>query len=253
VTNTANVKLPPAVILAGGLGKRLRSAYAAGPKSMAPIAGKPFIDYLLRWLRAEGVEEVVICVGYKRSSIQRYVGKGRKWGLRVSYSIERKLLGTAGAVKNAEPLISSRRVLVLNGDTLVGVKLKSLVEFHQSRPAWATLTTVKVPDQQRYGRIKLDDSSRIMAFLEKEGSSNQDASKTILISGGVYVFEKDVLAAIQSDRPASLEKEVFPKLAAHRRTYGFVTDAPFIDIGVPEDFRRAQSELHERFCLCNSH
>ena len=248
----ANVKLPPAVILAGGLGKRLRSSYAAGPKSMAPIAGRPFLDYLLKWLKAEGVEEVVICVGYKRTSIQRYVGKGRKWGLRVSYSIEKELLGTAGAVKNAEPLISTKRLLVLNGDTLVGVKLKSLIEFHQSRPAWATLTTIKVPDHQRYGRIKLDRSHRITAFLEKDGGARK-ASKTILISGGVYVFEKCVLSAIQPCQPTSLEKEVFPQLAAHRRTYGFITDAPFIDIGVPEDFRRAQSELHQRFCLCDSH
>src|SRR5690349_18578713 len=95
-------ELPQAVILAGGLGTRLRSAYSAGPKSMAPVGGRPFLDYLLSWLQVQGVEEVILCVGYKRSRIKRFVGRGRKWGLRVKYSIERTPLGTGGAIKNAE-------------------------------------------------------------------------------------------------------------------------------------------------------
>src|SRR5215472_17570437 len=90
-----------AVILAGGLGLRLRSAYAAGPKSMAPVKGRPFLDYLLSWLQSQGVEEVILCVGYKRSQIQRFVGRGSKWGMCVRYSVEKKLLGTGGALKKA--------------------------------------------------------------------------------------------------------------------------------------------------------
>ena len=219
---------------------------------MAPIAGRPFLDYLLTWLRAEGVREVVICVGYKRTSIQRHFGKGTQWGLRISYSIEKELLGTAGALKNAEPLLSTRKMFVLNGDTLVGVNLRDLIRFHESRSARATLTIVKVPESRRYGRIKLDRRGRITAFLEKDAGV-RNTRKTPLISGGVYVFEREVLSSVSPRRPSSLEQEVFPKLAAHRRTYGFVTDAPFIDIGVPEDFRRAQSELRERFHVCDSH
>src|SRR6516162_7386838 len=102
----------PAVILAGGLGVRLRSAYAAGPKSMAPIGKRPFIDYLLSWLQTQGVGDVILCVGYKRSHIQRFVGRGSKWGMRVRYSVEKKLLGTGGAVKQGARLISGETVLV---------------------------------------------------------------------------------------------------------------------------------------------
>src|SRR5438093_756867 len=92
-------RLPPVVILAGGLGTRLRSVYAAGPKSMAPVAGRPFLDYLLCWLQSQGVKEVILCVGYKRSHIKRFVGRGRKWGLQANYSIEHTPLGTGGALK----------------------------------------------------------------------------------------------------------------------------------------------------------
>jgi len=219
---------------------------------MAPVAGRPFLDYLLCWLRSEGVEEVILCVGYKRRSIQAFVRSGSKWGLRVAYSIERRLLGTGGAVKKAESMIAARRVIVLNGDTLVGVNLQNLVSFHRNRRALATLTTIKVDDHQRYGSLKLDRSRRITAFLEKN-SNHHGRQKTVLISGGVYVFEKKLLATLDRRRAISLEKEVFPRLATNRRTYGFVTDAPFVDIGVPEDFRRAQTELRERFRLRNSY
>lgn len=218
---------------------------------MAPIGGRPFLDYVLEWLRSEGIEDVILCVGYKRSSIRNYVKQGRNWGLRVSYSVERRLLGTGGAVKNAESLISSRRLIVLNGDTLVGVNLRNLVSFHQSRGALATITTLRVADHERYGSLKLDRRRRITAFLEKS-SQHRNLGRT-LISGGVYVFEKSLLGAMRTRRVISLEKEVFPKLAAERRTYGFITDGPFVDIGVPEDFRRAQIELKEHFRLRDSH
>jgi len=246
-------KLPPAMILAGGLGTRLRAAYEAGPKSMAPVGGRPFLDYLLTWLRSEGVEEVILCVGYKRASIQRYVGRGRKWGLRVTYSIEHELLGTGGAVKKAEGLISGERLLVINGDTLVEVSLRELVNFHRSRKAWATLAVVKVADDRRYGSLRMDRGGRITAFLEKRergtGKNGEDGRRPI--NGGVYVFEKKLLSRIHPRWPISLENEVFPRLAAGRRTYGFVTDTYFVDIGIPDDLRRAQTELRERFRVSN--
>src|SRR5215469_9672372 len=120
----------PAVILAGGLGMRLRSSYASGPKSMAPIGERPFLDYLLSWLQIQGVEEVILCVGYKRSQIKRFVGRGCKWGLLAKYSIERAPLGTGGAIKKAERLASGETLLVVNGDTLLDVSLGELVKFH---------------------------------------------------------------------------------------------------------------------------
>lgn len=239
---------PPALILAGGLGTRLRAAYAAGPKSMAPIAGRPFLDYLLRWLRSAGVQEVILCVGYKRSHIQRCVGKGRKWGLRVTYSIEKELLGTGGAVKKAARLIRGKTVFVVNGDTFVNVDLKTMARFHRNRRALATLAVVKVPDHGRYGSLYLNTNGRVTAFLEKvERDPRSKEVRMQPINAGVYVLEKRLLNNIGARRPMSLEKNVFPELIATKKVYGLLKNAYFIDIGVPEDLRRAQIELPKQF------
>jgi D-glycero-alpha-D-manno-heptose 1-phosphate guanylyltransferase len=248
-TRTEKEDLPAAVVLAGGLGTRLRAAYAAGPKSMAPVGGRPFLDYLLRWLQSEDVRKVILCVGYKRTHIQRYVGKGRKWGLRVTYSIEKKLLGTGGAVKKAERLIPGKRLFVINGDTFLDVNLKELIKFHRNREALATLAVVKVADEKRYGSLRVNGVGRITGFLEK-GESDSVAkveTGTRPINAGVYVFEKRVLGKIRAGRRISLEKTVIPRLVASKRAYGFIRSAYFMDIGVPDDFRRAQDELPERF------
>jgi NDP-sugar pyrophosphorylase family protein len=250
-TSTIDAKksLPVAVILAGGLGTRLRATYAAGPKSMAPVAGRPFLDYLLRWLRSEGVREVILCVGYKRTQIQKYVGAGRKWGLRARYSIEKKLLGTAGALKKAQRMISGESLLVINGDTYVDVNLTELTEFHRSREALATLAAVPVKDGERYGSLQLDGKSRITEFLEK-GAVNLAGKRKQgkrPINAGVYVFEKNLFRAMPAGNPMSLEKNVFPRLVNSKKVYGFVRGAYFLDIGVPRDYRRAQDELPKRF------
>lgn len=243
------LRLPSAVILAGGLGTRLRSAYAAGPKSMAPVAGRPFLDYLLRWLSSEGVEEVILCVGYKRSHIQKHVGAGRKWGLRVKYSIEKESLGTGGALRQAVRLISDKKIVVVNGDTFLDINLSDLVQFHESRKARATVTAVEVLDNRRYGSLRLDLQGRIAAFLEKAKGDEDEQSGTTkkLINGGVYVFERELLESVHSRLPVSLEKEVFPSLITGNNVYGYTTDSYFLDIGLPEDLERAGRELPARF------
>ncbi|MGA7794426.1 MAG: nucleotidyltransferase family protein [Candidatus Acidiferrales bacterium] len=249
--------LPAAVILAGGLGTRLRAAYSTGPKCMALVGGRPFLNYLLTWLRSQGVKEVILCVGYKRTHIQKYVGKGRKWGLRVTYSIEKELLGTGGAVKKAEWLVSGKRLFVVNGDTFLGVNLSELFKFHVSRGALATLAVVNVADDRRYGSLRLDHEGKITAFLEKgEGDSDHKSNGTTKsINGGVYIFEKKLLNHIRTPGPVSLEKNVFPQIVArkNKKVYGLLTDAYFVDIGVPKDLWRAQRELPERFHVNDSH
>ena len=220
---------------------------------MAPIRGKPFLDYLLRWLRAEGVCEVVLCVGYKRSQIQAFVGKGRKWGLRVKYSIERELLGTGGALKKAERLIDGERVLVINGDTFVDVNLRELTQFHGSSNALATVAAVHAADWGRYGSMRVDASGRITGFVEKTATDEGMAGdEKRAINAGVYVFERKLLRRIRSDRRVSLEREIFPPLVKSKKAYGLVKDAYFLDIGVPDDFVRAQSELPPRIRPSNT-
>lgn len=237
--------LPPAVILAGGLGTRLRDVYASGPKCLAPVAGRPFLDYVLTWLRFQGVTKVVLCVGYKRNSIRKYVGRGRKWGLTVKYSVEQRLLGTAGALKKAERLISGDTMLVMNGDTLVKADLKALVRFHERQRAPVTMMVTAVEDSRRYGSVRLDRRQRVRAFLEKKKQEQEADAARRLINAGIYVLEKSVLAGMSTRTPTSLERDVFPRLLRTGNIRGLVIQGRFIDIGIPEDFRRAQRELCE--------
>jgi len=238
-------QLPPAVILAGGLGTRLRDVYASGPKCLAPVAGRPFLDYVLTWLRLQGVTKVVLCVGYKRNSIKKYVGGGRKWGLTVKYSVEQRLLGTAGALKKAEHLIAGDRMLVIHGDTLVKADLKELLRFHESQSAQVTMMVTPVKDARRYGSVRLDRRQRIKAFLEKKRKGQRADGARRLINAGIYVLEKSVLAGMSTRTPTSLERDVFPRLLQTGNIRGLVIQGRFIDIGIPEDFRRAQRELCE--------
>ena len=248
LTKKSTAKFPSAVILAGGLGTRLRSAFSTGPKSLAPVNGRPFLDYLLSWLRAEGVEEVILCVGYKRSLIEQHVEGGRKWGLRVSYSIEEELLGTGGAIKNAEALISGTRVFVLNGDTLLEVSLCEMLDFHRRKRARATLAVTRASNERRYGGLELDKKGRIVKFSEKGGRSASDGSGNgeANINGGVYLIERETLRQIPPNTVVSFEKEVLPDLVSSGTVFGFRTSGYFLDIGVPDDFERAQIELPER-------
>ncbi len=238
------------LILAGGRGTRLRSSFRTGPKSMAPVGKRPFLAYLLRWLHDAGLRDVIVCVGYKKAQIQSWLGDGHNWGLRVKYSEEKKLLGTAGALKRAGKLVSSPLCLVVNGDSFLDANLRAMFRFHRQRRALATIALARVPDSTRYGAVTLDRSRRIIAFQEKEKNLPEKIDRASprrfqLINGGVYLLKKQVLAAIPPRRAVSLEKEIFPGIAGHR-LYGFVTQGYFIDIGVPADFARAQTELPRR-------
>jgi NDP-sugar pyrophosphorylase family protein len=240
-----------ALILAGGLGTRLRTVFN-GPKSLAPIGDRHFLEYLLMWLRSEGIKELVLCVGYQKDQIQDWLLDGAAWGLRVTYSVEETLLGTAGAIKHAEKLISRPYCLVVNGDSFLDVNLAEMYQFHVRQRALATLALARVPDSTRYGTVQLDRSGQVISFREKKQSlASQDDSppgrrRPQLINGGVYLLEKRFFDVIPPLKVISLETEIFPTLV-NKNLYGFVTDGYFIDIGVPADYERGQSELPKRF------
>lgn len=240
-----------ALILAGGLGTRLRPVFNGGPKSLAPIGGRLFLEYLLIWLRSAGIKELVLCVGYQKDQIQNWLFDGAKWGLRVRYSVEETLLGTAGAIKRAEKLISMPYCLVVNGDSFLDVNLTEMYRSHVRHRALATLALAHVRDSSRYGIVHLDRLGRVIAFQEKKPNLvGQDDlplhRQPQLINGGVYLLEKRFFDVIPPLKPISLEREIFPALVG-KNLYGFVTDGYFIDIGVPADYERAQSELPTRF------
>ena len=232
--------MPEALVLCGGLGTRLRSAYNAGPKALAPIGGRPFLDYMLDWLRTQGVRRAVLCVGYRAEQIQELYPAGEGDPV-VAYSVEPEPLGTAGALKNAEGRVVGERFFVVNGDSLADVSLAGLLEFHLEKGAAMTLATVPVEAAGRYGSVETDAEGRVTGFREKA----ETGAGVHEVNAGVYVMERTLLEEFPAARKISLENEIFPALAGHG-LYGFKTGGSFIDIGVPADFASAQTEIPER-------
>src|ERR1700741_676724 len=236
----------PALVLAGGLGTRLQSSYNFGPKCMAPIGGHFFLEYLLFWLRSAGIRKLIMCVGHKRSQIESWLDDGSRWGVVVTYSREESLLGTGGALKLAEHLITDDCFFVLNGDSFLDVDLAEMFCFHDGHKSLATMAVVSQPLSARYGVVEMATDQKITAFGEPSFDMQGAHGGEQVINGGVYLFERDVLNMIPADKNVSLEKEIFPSLV-NAGLYGFITSGYFIDIGVPIDFERAQTELPKRF------
>jgi D-glycero-alpha-D-manno-heptose 1-phosphate guanylyltransferase len=233
-------------VLAGGLGKRLRSVYSRGPKCMAPVGGRLFLEYLLLLLRSAGIREVIMCVGYKRSQLESWLGNGSRWGVNLTFSVERTLLGTGGALKLAEDLITSDCFFVLNGDSFLDVDLQGMYRHHMAHRALATVAIVSQPRSARYGTVEIAANGKITSFHEKSSEAQLANTPAQLINGGIYLFQRQFLDLIPRSQVVSLEQEIFPRIVP-AGLCGFVTNSYFIDIGVPQDFERAQTELPKRF------
>jgi D-glycero-alpha-D-manno-heptose 1-phosphate guanylyltransferase len=225
-----------AFVLCGGQGTRLRSVVADRPKSMALISGTPFLQLLLKRLTSQGVNDVVLGTGYMAEKIERYFGDGKQFRLRIRDSREHEPLGTGGALKLAEPLISDP-VLVLNGDSYVEWSLVPMLQLLSAKHADLVIVLQAVADVTRYGSVTLDQDDRITHFVEKGIAAGPG-----LINAGVYLLRKQIVRSLPASTAISLEKEVFPRLL-DRQVYGLICTGPFIDIGIPDDLRRAQALL----------
>lgn len=225
------------IILAGGLGTRLRSVVADLPKCMAPVAGKPFLEYVIQHLQKEGIRKFIFSVGYKKEIIQQYLQDAHV-ALNYQLSVEEEPLGTGGAIRLACERVTGKTVLVVNGDTLFSIDVATLDESHQAFKADCTLCLKPMYDFDRYGVVELNDNDSVRSFREKKFYEHG------LINGGVYAldaasFLKEGLPEKFSFETDFLEKRV----GTATRMYGIVQDKYFIDIGIPEDYERAQWEL----------
>jgi len=227
------------LILAGGLGTRLSKILNDKPKPMAPVAGRPFLEYLILQLKKYGLTDIVLCTGYLGEQVQGYFGNGDRWGVHISYSQEKEPLGTGGAIKLAEKLVQRENFVVMNGDSFLDVNLNGLITYHLEREALATMALVKVEDPTRYGTVEINEKGEI-------GKS----SGSKFVNGGIYVFNRKVFDYIPESK-VSLEKEVFPKLIG-KGFYGMSTKGFFIDIGVPEDYKRLEANPNVLLGLCQS-
>ena len=228
-----------AFVLCGGHGTRLRPVLADRPKSMALIGGVPFLQLLTERLRCQGVDDVILGTGYMAEKIESYFGSGNKLAMRIRYSREHEPLGTGGALKLAEPLISDP-VLVLNGDSYVEWSLVPMLELFRAKDADLLIVVQAVADVARYGSVALDQDGRVIQFIEKGIRAGPG-----LINAGVYLLRKQIVHELPADTAISLEREVFPRLL-DRGVYGLVCTGLFIDIGIPDDFKRAQALLASR-------
>ena len=234
-----------AVILAGGLGTRLQSVVADRPKPMADIGGRPFLHYLLTALARQGFTDVILCVGHRAEQIRAHFGEGREVGVHLRYSVEDEPLGTAGALKLAEDLIDADRFLLANGDSYLGADYAPLFETAAERKATGVIALHRTDEAGRYGAVDLRADGLITRFTEK-GDGGQLAGDA-LINAGVYAFDRSLLTRIPAGAPASLERDVLPALAAEGELYGRELAGPFIDIGVPHDYRRLEAGWRELF------
>jgi NDP-sugar pyrophosphorylase family protein len=225
-------------ILAGGLGTRIRSLYPDLPKPLIPIHGKPFLEYQIEQLRAQGFGDFVLCVSYLADRIIDHFQDGSAWDVHIRYSYEHEPLGTAGALRYAAPYWEETAI-VLNGDTFVATDFRMLIAAHRGPPdADGSLGLVALPDTVRYGQVLIDSRQRITTFREKDQSAGAG-----WINAGVYVLDPIVLDFIPSGRPVSLEREVFPALATRRHLYGFPLDGAFVDMGTPEGLAAMEALL----------
>jgi len=227
-----------AMVLVGGLGTRLRPVVSSKPKVLASIGERSFLELLVRQLRSQGIQRLVMCTGYLADQIESKFSDGRAWDVSIEYSKEEIPLGTAGAVKLAQRhLCNIPEFLVLNGDSFLEVDFQSLMAFHRRHNgAVATMAVLRVENASRYGTVHVDASGRVRSFAEKTGSETPG-----LVNGGIYIFNHSVLQHIPEGR-VSLERDVFPRLL-DQGVYAQEQHGMFIDIGTPADYARAQELL----------
>ena len=230
-----------ALILAGGEGTRLRPLTTTVPKPVVPLVDRPFIQFMLDWLAGHGVDDIVMSCGHMASGVRNVLGDGSAFGIQLRYVEEPQPLGTGGALKFAEPLLEDR-FLMLNGDVLTDMDLTAQIAQHERTGARATLALTPVEDPSAYGLVRIGDGGAVEEFVEKPSPDQIDTHN---ISAGAYVLERSVLEMLEPEQPASIERDVFPRLVGEG-LFGFVAGGYWLDIGTPARYLQGTYDILER-------
>lgn len=222
------------LILSGGLGTRLGALTDNHPKTMMPINGQPFLNYLLRYVTSFGFKNICLLTGYKADIISKYYKNNAPAEMNLSYSYEEKPLGTGGAIEQAIRQHPSPYYLCLNGDSFFPVDLNDFISRSIDRDL-CSIALFKSPTPKRYGTVTIDSKNQITNFSEKSNISSGQ-----YCNGGIYLFNKKLSSSLPANKH-SVEKNVFPKLADSGKLWGFPFENDFIDIGTPEDLSIAQT------------
>ncbi len=226
-----------AIILAGGFGTRLKDVVSDVPKVMAPVNERPFLEYLLDYLDSNKFNHVVLSVGYKNEIIRKHFGNKYK-SIKIDYAIEDKPLGTGGGIKKAFEYIRGYSALVLNGDTMFRIDMNRIFKFHFSKRSMFSIVLRELDRVDRYGTVTLDENHRIIGFEEKGKQTGPG-----LINGGIYLIDKNFFTTMDFPDKFSIEKDCFEKMYNFFPFYGLVSKQYFLDIGIPEDYQKAQDEF----------
>jgi len=233
------------IVLGGGFGSRLASVVSTKQKIAAQIDGKPFFYYILVKISEMPISKVIFALGHKADSVIKEIKKIKKskfFDFDIDWIIEDEPLGTGGAIKNVFNNFSlEKEVVVMNGDSIVDTNLYEILDFHKNSQAMASMLLVSFSDIDRYGSVEVDKYNKIIKFDEKIKKSNINFN---LINTGVYIFDRNIIAKIPNKK-YSIERELIPSLIGE--IYGFITNSKFIDIGIPEDFSKANLEIREFF------
>ncbi len=231
------------MILAGGVGTRLKPLTFKRPKPLIPIAGEPCIDYVIKSLVSGGFRRIIITTGYMSDTLIKSIGDGKKFGASILYAFEESPAGTAGAVKNVEAFVDETFV-VASGDVLADVDIKALYDYHREKGAVATMALTEVENPSEFGIVGLDDDNRIIKFKEKPKGEEIFSN---LINAGIYILEPEVLDFIPENRMFDFSKNVFPLLMENEvPIYGAPISGLWMDIGRPSDLLEATFEVVER-------
>jgi NDP-sugar pyrophosphorylase family protein len=223
------------LILAGGLGTRIRSVLGDTPKVLAPVAGRPTAALILDWLTGQGADRVIFALGHRAEAVQDWLAANPRPGCELITVVEPEPLGTAGAIRFARPALRGGLLLVLNGDTLLDADLSPLVRDHGEKGAEATLLCLALTETGRYGRLELDAGGWISRFAEKDPAAGPG-----LINAGVYLFEPAFLDRLNALQARSIEQDAFARLPAGSLA-GSITQCRFIDLGIPSALEEAQT------------
>lgn len=228
-----------AILLVGGFGTRLQPLTFSTPKPMLPVAGIPFTEHQITKARAAGITEIVLATSYLAEVFEPHFGNGERFGIKISYAVEKSALGTGGAIANAARLLSGAGpVVIFNGDVLSSHDLSAQMDLHLIGNADATLHLTTVADARAFGVVEIE-GSRILSFNEK-----MENPPTKIINAGCYIFNRSVIESIPRDQVVSVERETFPALLkGGSKILGYLDSAYWLDIGTPEALLQATSDL----------
>ncbi len=236
-----------AVVLVGGFGTRLRPLTRQRPKQMLPVLGRPMIEWVADWLAANGVQEMVLSLGYRPEAFTEAYPNARCRGVALRYAVEPEPLDTAGAVRFAARVAGLDQgqdpFLVVNGDVITELKVADLVALHRARGAEATIALTSVQDPSRFGVVVIDATGRVEAFVEKP---ERDKAPSNWINAGTYVLQPSVVSGIPEGRKVSIERETFPALVAAGSLYAVQSTASWVDAGTPASYLAVQLDLARR-------